>query len=635
MEFTQLLESLRAGGQPAVRAMQGFAAKHRSDFSFFNVLRESLKKDLVHELIELLSASAPVHDIAAPAPSDPTCASAALCCLRILSRERMGVSVLFEPPFLRLLFALLHTEHEEVRVEAAKLGINCTLDNPAAHAALIAIKPRAGLLSLLGKCPNPLPGAAEFWILALKLYYLVALSAQEPPSPSDVHVFLSLLSSHAKQQSCPPEFTAELLKILFAATRSLWREAEANEAQMSVQQAMPCLDALIFSLPGESELLTYAVQLLSNTPPRLTPLLLQRQADEACAAHPPPKATAIVERHWDPDRPGEQNVRVVSGLASVGAAAAAAAWGPESAQDIEEAREMTEESAKSAAGQREAQGKRHGDLQHGLGAGKEACKQRAEAEEEEPGERDEPPSRGDGDEGKRRKGPGGGDEGRPLDGAALRLLDKLLAYVDAKIELDEREATLLPAVLFLTGLADYDRDVRKHLKHVLLPRRTDFSRRPEEGDGPGARLIGCMVSVEANTAHVVAQFLYVLCNRNAARLVRRTGFGNAAGLLMSLGITQPPAATADSDTESDSECMRNVDPITGRAWDAAPPPLSPARPPAAAHMDPPSEEDKERMAAELMHLIHRLNATGVMQMQVPGPVGGGGEKESGEDDEEG
>ena len=101
--------------------------------------------------------------------------------------------------------------------------------------------------------------------------------------------------------------------------------------------------------------------------------------------------------------------------------------------------------------------------------------------------------------------------------------------------------------------------------------------------------MGCMISVTPDVAHVVAQFLFILCNRNrekiasaenrdhksmrkmivrvephrhllfftlyysfdrpAARLVRHTGFGNAAGLLFSLGIKAPPPATDDSDTD--------------------------------------------------------------------------------------
>ena len=130
----------------------------------------------------------------------------------------------------------------------------------------------------------------------------------------------------------------------------------------------------------------------------------------------------------------------------------------------------------------------------------------------------------------------------------------------------------------------------------------------------------------------------VLANQNTARLVRRVGFGNAAGFLQSRGIFQPndlgsSGGNGDSDTDSDGDGGNNdadgsdrassgagagspgpgagnglpYDPITGAEWASGPSPT--------AGM---SEDQKEHAAHELLILMDKMNKLGVMKAQMPG-----------------
>ena len=68
----------------------------------------------------------------------------------------------------------------------------------------------------------------------------------------------------------------------------------------------------------------------------------------------------------------------------------------------------------------------------------------------------------------------------------------------------------------------------------------------------------------------MANLLFVLCKENVDRLVKYTGFGNAAGLLANnglLGGVHPTEGQYSSDEESDTEeyasVKAKIDPVTG------------------------------------------------------------------------
>ena len=70
----------------------------------------------------------------------------------------------------------------------------------------------------------------------------------------------------------------------------------------------------------------------------------------------------------------------------------------------------------------------------------------------------------------------------------------------------------------------------------------------------------------------MADFLFVLCKENVNRLIKYTGYGNAAGLLASRGLMgsfQPQAngdySSDDEDSETEEYAMdkSQIDPIIG------------------------------------------------------------------------
>lgn len=70
---------------------------------------------------------------------------------------------------------------------------------------------------------------------------------------------------------------------------------------------------------------------------------------------------------------------------------------------------------------------------------------------------------------------------------------------------------------------------------------------------------------------LVADFLFVLCKENVNRLIKYTGYGNAAGLLASRGLmgVQPQSIgdyssdDDDSETEEYSMDKAQIDPMIG------------------------------------------------------------------------
>lgn len=193
------------------------------------------------------------------------------------------------------------------------------------------------------------------------------------------------------------------------------------------------------------------------------------------------------------------------------------------------------------------------------------------------------------------------------------LVDRL--DLELKCSEDKREQmtltkiTLLPA---LRTLARGNSTVRHFVRKRTLPPLKTVTGRPEEGQDLRARLVKLMVHADHSLAYSTADFLFVLCKENVDRLVKYTGFGNAAGLLMQRGLlaggshegeADYSSDSGDSDTEEFIQCQSELDPITG-----APKVHEPSV------LDSMTEEEKEAEAVKLMDAIDKLNKTGVIKM---------------------
>lgn len=55
------------------------------------------------------------------------------------------------------------------------------------------------------------------------------------------------------------------------------------------------------------------------------------------------------------------------------------------------------------------------------------------------------------------------------------------------------------------------------------------------------------------TESMAAEFLFVLCKEDSSRLIKYTGYGNAAGLLLSYGLLSGGKSDGATDYSSDSD----------------------------------------------------------------------------------
>lgn len=92
------------------------------------------------------------------------------------------------------------------------------------------------------------------------------------------------------------------------------------------------------------------------------------------------------------------------------------------------------------------------------------------------------------------------------------------------------------------------------MRYQILPPLKDVQHRPEVGNTMRNKLVRLMTSPNVNLKHLVAHFLFILCKGNASRLIKYTGYGNAAGLLASLGLMKTDSKLLDYSSDSeDSE----------------------------------------------------------------------------------
>lgn len=197
------------------------------------------------------------------------------------------------------------------------------------------------------------------------------------------------------------------------------------------------------------------------------------------------------------------------------------------------------------------------------------------------------------------------DEDAAAGDAAANLLNGFVVHLEHQLEraslpsadADTSAAAICPVAAVLSSAAAIAREARRALRDKLLPRIVE---RSELGPGNGStisdKLIKLLTSPNDNVRQSVSTLLFTLANENAARFVRRVGFGNAAGFLQGRGIFQPEtlgngSCDNDSDTDSDGESggdIEDYDPVTGGAWRSAP-----------SDMEPMTDEQKEWEAHQL------------------------------------
>lgn len=218
----------------------------------------------------------------------------------------------------------------------------------------------------------------------------------------------------------------------------------------------------------------------------------------------------------------------------------------------------------------------------------------------------------------------GADEKGAFEGFNVDAVAALVAYLERRLDEEEDKPSLQHLSPVLHCLAECGRGhriLRRYLRSRVLPPLGDVSKRPEEGNTLRNRLVRLMT--RGDTCQLAAELLFVLCKERVNRLVKYTGYGNAAGLLASKGLlllggggqggggAQYSSDSEDSDTEEYARQRPHVNPVLGCY-----------QPPGGPHpLAGMSQEQKEHEAMELASLIDRLARGGVVQ---PARVGADG-----------
>ncbi|XP_071832002.1 chaperone Ric-8A-like [Apostichopus japonicus] len=208
------------------------------------------------------------------------------------------------------------------------------------------------------------------------------------------------------------------------------------------------------------------------------------------------------------------------------------------------------------------------------------------------------------------------------DGHNMDAIVRILNFVENRIDRTNRNSgkgvveLLSPSFSALSILSKSNRHIRKFLREMVLPPLKEASKLPEEGGDLRNKLVRLMTSTSTDVKESVADFLFILCKESVERLIKYTGYGNAAGMLARRGLllggrgSEDYSSDEDSDTEEYQQIRDQINPVTGR--------VEPERPDPMAGM---SEEQKEIQAHELASMITRMSREGVIQPMAVGEDG--------------
>lgn len=209
-------------------------------------------------------------------------------------------------------------------------------------------------------------------------------------------------------------------------------------------------------------------------------------------------------------------------------------------------------------------------------------------------------------------------EGYEMD--AMDALLSFLQYQLSKSNNSNQYENLSPILTVLIKAIRGCHMQRKYLRSIVLPPLRDVSVPPEIGDSLRSQLCRLLTTQVTAIRDLVAEFLFVLCKEKVGRMVKYTGFGNAAGHLAQKGLLSGKlpevnySSSDDSDTEEYLEAQPNIDPVVGCT-----------RPPRHNIFDGMSEEQKEYEAMKLVDLFHKMSSKGFIR---PARIGADGRPEA-------
>jgi hypothetical protein len=170
---------------------------------------------------------------------------------------------------------------------------------------------------------------------------------------------------------------------------------------------------------------------------------------------------------------------------------------------------------------------------------------------------------------------------------------------------------LLPVVTVLLKSATSERCIRKYLRLQILPPLKDVHNRPEQGSTLRNHLCRLLTTPMTQLRDVVAELLFVLCKKSVKRMIKYTGYGNAAGLFAQRGLlggrsdkgeADYSSGSEGSETEEYAEYKHGINPVIGCYEEPHP-----------NAMENMTEEQKEYEAMKLVELMDTLTKCGAIQ----------------------
>uniref|UniRef100_A0A8P4G7X1 Synembryn n=1 Tax=Dicentrarchus labrax TaxID=13489 RepID=A0A8P4G7X1_DICLA len=201
----------------------------------------------------------------------------------------------------------------------------------------------------------------------------------------------------------------------------------------------------------------------------------------------------------------------------------------------------------------------------------------------------------------------GGEErygGKNMD-AVQMLLDFMEKRIDKGSNYKEG---LTPVLSLLTEGSRQHREIRRYIKAQVLPPLKDVKIRPEIGTTVRNKLVRLMTHVDMGVKQTAAEFLFVLCKESVDNLLKYTGYGNAAGLLVARGLLAGGRGETqysedeDSDTEEYKSAKPFINPITGHVEEPMPNPIEEM-----------TDEQKEYEAQKLVNMFDKLSRQNVIR----------------------
>ncbi|CAG9760768.1 unnamed protein product [Ceutorhynchus assimilis] len=214
------------------------------------------------------------------------------------------------------------------------------------------------------------------------------------------------------------------------------------------------------------------------------------------------------------------------------------------------------------------------------------------------------------------------DESTPLpkslrfENQNMTVIYEILMFLEAKFNdkssIGNQLEIYSPILSVLYKAVTAHRSIRKYLRlHILPPLKDNMDKRPEEMNTLRGHLCKLLTTPITQIRDLVAELLFVLCKCNASRMIKYTGYGNAAGLFAQRGLLGGKKDAAEAEFSSESECSETEE-YSGKKH-LINPVMGCVEKPHTNPMAGMTEEQKEYEAMQLLDKINSLANSGVIQ----------------------